>query len=744
MNNTSPYTISGIWTEKELSAIAELCIRSYLDNGISFQLFTYSPLHVPDGTSIRNAEEILPASLVCRYDADFKEFFRYTFLSKEGGFWSDLDMVCLSPYLPEQLPFFAEQKSGLIGTGFMGFPPGHPVMECLRALSEDSTLPMPWDTPEERLIKRKSLQEPIFTDNPHGKILQNSEEEIFTRALSHFNLLNLTAPFSAIYPISYDQKEKIFNGELNTESPDIETAHTMCLWTTKEIGSSENEGNIKKDSLAGELLARHLKIKNDDHIEKKKVRILVGICSCCVARPRRVAVRETWLSHPQLGIECKFFLGRYAPPHGEAEDTVALWVEDDYGHLPAKVLEFFRYALKHYDFEWLFKCDDDTYVALDRLEGLIQPEFDLVGDWFLDFRGAPSGGAGYLLSRSIVEKIVNCPDIPEVGAEDVVFGELVTKLGGKYHVSPRLSVYNSCYPLKENNMITAHWCTPNNLRSIENFYHSSPVTQYKGTHGSWQDDILFYKNGTFRRKEGCSGTFTHKPPHHLILHWFSWPEDHLVKGEEGYANDQLSLTKIAGCTELDSIIPSELRCVKSFSLDLNIRIGEDSLPPLSDWLNLKISKFDISRKLPWIENSVQAFYLPSIMENIHQKESHLLFQEIWRTLTPGGILRIPFIDIVHLSEKITPEYVKHLFPYEQDASHVRILQALIQKHGKKTIWTRDMLTLILSSTGFNISTSEWDESLNTSTQSLESQCFSKSEKWIPWEMSFMEAIKPLS
>ena len=46
-----------------------------------------------------------------------------------------------------------------------------------------------------------------------------------------------------------------------------------------------------------------------------------------------------------------------------------------------------QYALEHYDFDWLFKCDDDTWLALDRLESLCDGRYDLVGDMSLADRG---------------------------------------------------------------------------------------------------------------------------------------------------------------------------------------------------------------------------------------------------------------------------------------------------------------------------------------------------------------------
>ena len=153
---------------------------------------------------------------------------------------------------------------------------------------------------------------------------------------------------------------------------------------------------------------------------KKKTNIVVGICSCHGTGDKRKAVRSTWLAHPAQNVECMFFVGGNRVPEGEEEDTVGLDAPDGYNELPAKVKSFFRYALENYEFEWLFKCDDDTYLELSRLTSLIDEDYDLIGDAMVALRNSPSGGAGYLLKRSMVEKLVNAPGFAECGAEDVI------------------------------------------------------------------------------------------------------------------------------------------------------------------------------------------------------------------------------------------------------------------------------------------------------------------------------------
>ena len=183
-------------------------------------------------------------------------------------------------------------------------------------------------------------------------------------------------------------------------------------------------------------------------------------------------------------------------------------MNDDDDHLPEKVLAFFRYALEYYDFDWLFKCDDNTYVALDRLAELADDQYDLIGDSSLKAKGAPSGRAGYFLSRSMVENIVAYSDIPPTGAENLIFGELAQRLGARTLASDRLNMNTTPYPMKDNDVVTARWSPPEHFQGTENFRDFFPVTVYEGRHAHWTDSLLFYRDGTFRReKTGCSGKY---------------------------------------------------------------------------------------------------------------------------------------------------------------------------------------------------------------------------------------------
>jgi hypothetical protein len=95
--------IQCLWIGRALSPLEQLSIRSFLDNGHEVHLYVYEQVEgVPRGTCIRNAERVLPRSAQFLYRehpsyAGFANFFRYRLLLEKGGWWVDLDTICLRP-----------------------------------------------------------------------------------------------------------------------------------------------------------------------------------------------------------------------------------------------------------------------------------------------------------------------------------------------------------------------------------------------------------------------------------------------------------------------------------------------------------------------------------------------------------------------------------------------------------------------------------------------------------------------
>jgi hypothetical protein len=95
-----------------------LSISSFLKCGHEFHLYAYNDVpNAPPGTILKDAGEILPAKdvfvdkeLKSSY-ANFSDVFRYKLLLEKGGFWSDVDIVCLKPFDFSADFVFASEKT---------------------------------------------------------------------------------------------------------------------------------------------------------------------------------------------------------------------------------------------------------------------------------------------------------------------------------------------------------------------------------------------------------------------------------------------------------------------------------------------------------------------------------------------------------------------------------------------------------------------------------------------------------
>lgn len=110
--------IQSLWIGSELSTMERLSISSFLSHGHPYHLYVYEDVGaVPAGAAIEDAAAILPASEIFRYRsggsyAGFANSFRYKLLLERGGWWADLDVVCVRPFDFDQEHVFASELDG--------------------------------------------------------------------------------------------------------------------------------------------------------------------------------------------------------------------------------------------------------------------------------------------------------------------------------------------------------------------------------------------------------------------------------------------------------------------------------------------------------------------------------------------------------------------------------------------------------------------------------------------------------
>lgn len=140
--------------------------------------------------------------------------------------------------------------------------------------------------------------------------------------------------------------------------------------------------------------------------------------------PRIDVVRETWARDIEAfksHVDLRFFYGS-PHPRPALPDEVYIPCEDDYAHLPHKTVAICRWAVDN-NYDYVFKCDDDTAVYVDRLiQELMTNRFDYAG---FTHSNVCSGGPGYWLSKRAMKHMATKGGNPDHWAEDVWTGKIM-------------------------------------------------------------------------------------------------------------------------------------------------------------------------------------------------------------------------------------------------------------------------------------------------------------------------------
>jgi len=128
----------------------------------------------------------------------------------------------------------------------------------------------------------------------------------------------------------------------------------------------------------------------------------------------------------------------------------------DYRSLPQRTRAFCQWAIARDDWDYLFKCDDDTYVAISRLVRYPLTA-DYIGAEWAPGVGFASGGAGYFLSRKAAEVVAEHLTQKE-GYEDVCVRDALASQGIPFTQDQRFVALGNeeRRPRADNDLITLH------------------------------------------------------------------------------------------------------------------------------------------------------------------------------------------------------------------------------------------------------------------------------------------------
>ncbi len=235
------HRFQSFWHGGQLSPYERFCLRSFVDCGHDFDLYTYDlTLAVPAGVQVRDASELIHENEVFCYQegfgkgspSAFSNLFRYKLLAEKGGWWVDTDVVCLRKDIPIVSEFFALQQVDRANTAIMYFNPGDPVMlQCL-ATATKAGRTIKWGETGPRLLTQ------VLKDQGY-----------FSRALAA----------SICYPIHYRRAAHLLlPAATATLAPLIEPSLFLHLWNEALVFSGIQKTYLPpRGSLLRALVDKH-------------------------------------------------------------------------------------------------------------------------------------------------------------------------------------------------------------------------------------------------------------------------------------------------------------------------------------------------------------------------------------------------------------------------------------------------------------------------------------------------------
>jgi hypothetical protein len=191
-----------------ITTMERLSVASFLAHGHEVHVFTYGELDdLPGGTVICDAREVLPPMSRWRGPvyrdsrgsfSAYSNLFRYKLLYERGGWWVDLDTVCLQPFDFAEEYVFATEPDQTLAPGVLRVPAGTELM----AWCYERCLAMGKD-------RRK---------------WGNTGPRLFNEAVERFGMRAHAVPASVLIPIDWPDwaafldQEREWNFELETRA----------------------------------------------------------------------------------------------------------------------------------------------------------------------------------------------------------------------------------------------------------------------------------------------------------------------------------------------------------------------------------------------------------------------------------------------------------------------------------------------------------------------------------------------
>ena len=133
----------------------------------------------------------------------------------------------------------------------------------------------------------------------------------------------------------------------------------------------------------------------------KDTKLIIGILTCPKSVDRKRAVLNAWANKIPPDVRHHFIYGKNYQQLCDCHtfSDIHVDVPEAYEMLAIKMYEYIKYCVDTYEFDYIVKVDDDSYVDVNKLL-----EYDVEGDYL--GKECKSGGGG----KSLSYHIGNCTD----------------------------------------------------------------------------------------------------------------------------------------------------------------------------------------------------------------------------------------------------------------------------------------------------------------------------------------------
>ena len=241
--DASNKVIQSFWTGKPLSSMEKMSMLSFLKHGHEYHLYTYGPIDVPSGVQVKDANEIIPKSLLdhskFKKIALFADYFRYRLLTLKGGWWVDTDVICMKPFNFEEEYVFAsevQEAKTWVNNGIIKAPKDSPVM--------------------------KHCWEQCVAKVPENIKWAETGPRLLTEEVKAFHMWSMVKPEVTFCPIKWTETDKFIRADVDLVIPDA--AYAVHLWNEVWSASKYDKEKFPTRTFYSQLRSKYLVTQSPD------------------------------------------------------------------------------------------------------------------------------------------------------------------------------------------------------------------------------------------------------------------------------------------------------------------------------------------------------------------------------------------------------------------------------------------------------------------------------------------------